>query len=116
MIASYVISLYVLQEIIEEQKDLVLAGERLLLTTLGFDLNIHHPYKPLVAAIKKFKVAQNTLAQVAWNFVNDGYVGAEAFFCLLFALIFINLRLRLVMRLSCQNNFRWPASVFMVCV
>lgn len=68
------------QEVIEEQKELVLAGERLVLTTLGFDLNIHHPYKPLVAAIKKFKVAQNTLAQVAWNFVNDGYVGAEPFF------------------------------------
>jgi hypothetical protein len=27
----------------------------------------------LVEAIKKFKVAQNALAQVAWNFVNDGY-------------------------------------------
>jgi len=40
---------------------------------LGFDLNVHHPYKPLVEAIKKFKVAQNALAQVAWNFVNDGY-------------------------------------------
>jgi cyclin T len=40
---------------------------------LGFDFNVHHPYKPLVEAIKKFKVAQNALAQVAWNFVNDGY-------------------------------------------
>lgn len=58
------------KEVIEEQKELVLAGERLVLTTLGFDLNIHHPYKPLVAAIKRFK-AQKTLAQVAWNFVND---------------------------------------------
>lgn len=60
------------QEVLDEQKELVLTGERLVLTTLGFDLNIHHPYKPLVASIKKFKVAQNTLAQVAWNFVNDG--------------------------------------------
>ncbi|XP_024368403.1 uncharacterized protein [Physcomitrium patens] len=60
------------KDVYEEQKELVLGGERLLLTTLGFDLNVHHPYKPLVAAIKKFKVAQNTLAQVAWNFVNDG--------------------------------------------
>lgn len=34
---------------------------------------MQHPYKPLVDAIKKFKVAQNALAQVAWNFVNDGY-------------------------------------------
>lgn len=60
------------KDLYEPQKELVLLGERLVLTTLGFDLNIHHPYKPLVAAIKKFKVAQNALAQVAWNFVNDG--------------------------------------------
>ncbi|CAM6101310.1 unnamed protein product [Calypogeia fissa] len=60
------------KETFEEQKELVLVGERLVLTTLGFDLNIAHPYKPLVAAIKKLKVAQNALAQVAWNFVNDG--------------------------------------------
>jgi cyclin T len=60
------------QEVYEAEKEKVLLGERLVLTTLGFDLNIHHPYKPLVAAIKKFQVAANTLAQVAWNFVNDG--------------------------------------------
>ncbi|KAH7373626.1 hypothetical protein KP509_17G065700 [Ceratopteris richardii] len=60
------------KDVYEPQKELVLLGERMILTTLGFDLNIHHPYKPLVAAIKKFKVAQNALAQVAWNFVNDG--------------------------------------------
>ena len=46
----------------------------MVLATLGFDLNVQHPYKPLVEAIKKFKIAQNALAQVAWNFVNDGYV------------------------------------------
>ena len=57
----------------EQQKELLLIGERAVLVTLGFDMNVHHPYKPLVEAIKKFKVAQNALAQVAWNFVNDGY-------------------------------------------
>ncbi|KAL5726211.1 Cyclin-T1-3 [Ranunculus cassubicifolius] len=60
------------KEVYEEQKELILYGERLVLTTLGFDLNILHPYKPLVEAIKRFQVAQNSLAQVAWNFVNDG--------------------------------------------
>ncbi|KAK8948189.1 Cyclin-T1-3 [Platanthera guangdongensis] len=60
------------KEVYEQQKELVLLGERLVLATLGFDLNVLHPYKPLVEAIKKFKVAQNALAQVAWNFVNDG--------------------------------------------
>lgn len=62
------------QEVYEQQKELILLGERAVLATLGFDLNVQHPYKPLVEAIKKFKVAQNALAQVAWNFVNDGYV------------------------------------------
>ncbi|VFQ61446.1 unnamed protein product [Cuscuta campestris] len=60
------------REVYEQQKELILMGERVVLATLGFDLNVHHPYKPLVEAIKKFKVAQNALAQVAWNFVNDG--------------------------------------------
>ncbi|KAJ6847481.1 cyclin-T1-3-like isoform X1 [Iris pallida] len=60
------------KEVYEQQKELILLGERVVLATLGFDLNVHHPYKPLVEAIKKFRVAQNALAQVAWNFVNDG--------------------------------------------
>lgn len=63
----------IIQEVYEQQKELILLGERVVLATLGFDLNVQHPYKPLVEAIKKFKVAQNALAQVAWNFVNDGY-------------------------------------------
>ncbi|XP_010441765.1 PREDICTED: cyclin-T1-5-like [Camelina sativa] len=60
------------KEVYEQHKELILNGEKIVLSTLGFDLNVHHPYKPLVEAIKKFKVAQNALAQVAWNFVNDG--------------------------------------------
>ncbi|KAI3953730.1 hypothetical protein MKW98_017554 [Papaver atlanticum] len=60
------------KEVYEQQKELILIGERVVLATLGFDFNVNHPYKPLVEAIKKFKVAQNALAQVAWNFVNDG--------------------------------------------
>lgn len=61
------------QEVYEQQKELILLGERVVLATLGFDFNVHHPYKPLVEAIKKLKGGQNALAQVAWNFVNDGY-------------------------------------------
>lgn len=58
------------QDVYEQHKELILLGERVVLATLGFDLNVHHPYKPLVEAIKKFKVAtQNVLAQVAWNFL-----------------------------------------------
>ena len=68
-----------MQEVYEQQKELILIGERVVLATLGFDFNVHHPYKPLVEAIKKFKVAQNALAQVAWNFVNDGYASCPVF-------------------------------------
>lgn len=68
-----IIQVEILQEVYEQQKELILLGERVVLGTLGFDLNVLHPYKPLVEAIKKFQVAQNALAQVAWNFVNDGY-------------------------------------------
>ncbi|GAU37834.1 hypothetical protein TSUD_56940 [Trifolium subterraneum] len=60
-------------EVYEQQEELILLAQKLVLATLGFDLNVHHPYKPLVEAIEKFKVAQNApLAQIAKNFVNDG--------------------------------------------
>lgn len=71
--SGFDVSTSMMQDVYEQQKELILLGERVVLATLGFDLNVHHPYKPLVEAIKKFKVAQNALAQVAWNFVNDGY-------------------------------------------
>ncbi|XP_051184354.1 cyclin-T1-4 [Lolium perenne] len=60
------------REVYDRQKELILLGERVVLATLGFDLNVHHPYKPLVETIKKFKITHNALPQVAWNFVNDG--------------------------------------------
>ncbi|CAN1809142.1 CYCT1-5 [Linum perenne] len=59
-------------EVYEQQKELILVAEKVVLSTLAYDFNVYHPYKPLVEAIKKFQVAQNALAQVAWNFVNDG--------------------------------------------
>ncbi|KAI9122709.1 hypothetical protein K1719_006549 [Acacia pycnantha] len=60
------------KEVYEQQKELILLNEKSVLATVGFDLNVQHPYKPLVEAIKKFNVAKSALAQVAWNFVNDG--------------------------------------------
>ncbi|KAF5196187.1 Cyclin-t1-4 [Thalictrum thalictroides] len=59
------------KDVYEKQKELVLIAERLLLVTIGFDFNIQHPYKPLVAALKKLDISQNDVARVAWNFVND---------------------------------------------
>ncbi|MCI49778.1 cyclin-T1-5-like, partial [Trifolium medium] len=60
-------------EVYEQQKELILLAQKLVLAILGSDLNVNHPYKPLDEAIKKFNVAQNALARVALNFVNDGY-------------------------------------------
>lgn len=58
-------------EVCEKQKELVLVGEKLLLETVAFDLNIEHPYRPLVRALKKLEISHNDIAKVAWNFVND---------------------------------------------
>jgi cyclin T len=60
------------QDVYEVEKEKMLLGKELVFTTLDFDINIQHPYKPLVVAIRKFQVATNTLVQIAWNFVNDG--------------------------------------------
>ncbi|XP_042482670.1 cyclin-T1-4-like isoform X2 [Macadamia integrifolia] len=59
------------KEVYERQKELILIGERLLLATVAFDLNIQHPYKPLVAALKRLNISRHDLVKVAWNFVND---------------------------------------------
>ena len=59
-----------MQEVYDKQKELILIGERLLLATIAFDLDIQLPYKPLVAAVKRLEIFPNLL-KVAWNFVND---------------------------------------------
>ncbi|XP_021285183.1 cyclin-T1-3-like [Herrania umbratica] len=58
------------REVFDKQKELILTGERLLLATIAFDLDIQLPYKPLVAAVKRLEIFPNLL-KVAWNFVND---------------------------------------------
>jgi hypothetical protein len=42
------------QDVYEVKKEKMLLGKRLVLTTLDFDINIQHPYKPLVVDIRKF--------------------------------------------------------------
>ncbi|KAL5557990.1 hypothetical protein UlMin_034201 [Ulmus minor] len=59
------------REFFNKQKELIIVGERLLLSTIAFDLDIQLPYKPLVAALKKLNIFRDHLARVAWNFVND---------------------------------------------
>ncbi|KFK41864.1 hypothetical protein AALP_AA2G180800 [Arabis alpina] len=72
------------KEVYEQQKELILNGEKIVLSILGFDLN----------------VAQNALSQVAWNFVNDGllclqfkphHIAAGAIFLAAKFLVAINL-------------------------
>jgi len=55
-----------------ELKENILVAERILLQTIGFDLTIEHPYKHLLAYVKKIEGSKD-LAQVAWNFVNDSF-------------------------------------------
>ncbi|KAK6939499.1 Cyclin, C-terminal domain [Dillenia turbinata] len=59
------------REVYDKQKALILTGEKLLLETIAFDLNIEHPYKPLVAALRRLEITNTELVQVAWNFIND---------------------------------------------
>jgi cyclin T len=42
------------QDVYEVLKKKMLFGKRLVFTTLDFDINIQHPYKLLVVAIRKF--------------------------------------------------------------
>lgn len=46
-------------------------GERFLLATLAFNMNIEHPYKPLVGALKKLEISDKEFTKIAWNYVND---------------------------------------------
>jgi hypothetical protein len=42
------------QDVYEVEKEKMLLGKRLVFITLDFDINIQHPCKPLVIAIRKF--------------------------------------------------------------
>jgi len=60
LLGSIVISMMIMmcvdvQNVNKVEKEIqMLLGKMLMLTTLDFDLNIHHPYKPFIPTIKKF--------------------------------------------------------------
>jgi cyclin T len=56
------------QDVYDIEKEKVLLGERLVFTTLDFNINIHHPYKPLAVAIRKLQVITNTLCTSCMEF------------------------------------------------
>lgn len=55
-----------------ELKEQVLVSERVLLQTLGFELQLEHPYRELLAFVRSVQKSRD-FAQLAWNFVNDSY-------------------------------------------
>jgi cyclin T len=55
-----------------QTKEKLLQTERVLLSTLSFDLKLVHPYKFLLQYVKKYDSENQTgLAQTGWNFIND---------------------------------------------
>ncbi|KAF8079485.1 hypothetical protein N665_1024s0012 [Sinapis alba] len=64
------------QEVYEQYKELILSGEKLVLSTLNFDLNVDLPYEPLIQAMKKYILDESSQAQfpsVAFSFVQDSF-------------------------------------------
>lgn len=62
-----------LRDVFEGLKKTVLTGEKLVLSTLGFDLEIEHPYKLVMDWVKRSVKAEDVrrLCQAAFNFIND---------------------------------------------
>ncbi|KAL6189895.1 hypothetical protein ACLB2K_036296 [Fragaria x ananassa] len=55
-----------------EKRELIMAAERLVLKTIGFDLDVELPYKALAAALKRFTSDEAPgLAEVAWSLVEE---------------------------------------------
>ncbi|KAL0710001.1 hypothetical protein Bca4012_016979 [Brassica carinata] len=62
-------------EVCERLKGAVLTGEKFVLSTLRFDLEIEHPYEPALDWVRrsvKVEMDAKRLSQAAWNFLNDG--------------------------------------------
>lgn len=56
------------------RKNKLLANERTLLQTLGFDLEVEHPYDRLIGKCRILETS-NKVAQLAWNLINDSLRG-----------------------------------------
>jgi len=52
-------------------REQILTHELVVLQTIAFDLRVEHPYTYLLSYVKGIQ-GNRQLAQVAWNFVNDG--------------------------------------------
>ncbi|XP_004298506.1 PREDICTED: cyclin-T1-4-like [Fragaria vesca subsp. vesca] len=55
-----------------DKRELIMAAERLVLKTIGFDLDVELPYKALAAALKRLTSdVVPGLAEVAWSLVEE---------------------------------------------
>lgn len=61
----------------ERQKDLIMTGERRVLTTLGFDLNVKHPYKSLLMGHKMIMQHAKEMAELWKRELQHGKVPKE---------------------------------------
>ncbi|CAH8305924.1 unnamed protein product [Eruca vesicaria subsp. sativa] len=61
-------------EVCERLKGTVLTGEKFVMSTLRFDLEIEHPYEPALDWVRrsvKVEMDARKVSQGAWNFIND---------------------------------------------
>ncbi|KAK7280156.1 hypothetical protein RJT34_25218 [Clitoria ternatea] len=56
----------------EQYRERVLEAEQLILTTLNFELDVHHPYDPLTSVLNKLGLSKTILVNLALNLVSEG--------------------------------------------
>ncbi|XP_074320809.1 cyclin-T1-3-like [Silene latifolia] len=57
----------------EQYRERITEAEQLILTTLNFELNVHHPYDPLTSIINKLGLSQTVVVNLALSLVNEGF-------------------------------------------
>ncbi|XP_023006030.1 cyclin-T1-3-like isoform X1 [Cucurbita maxima] len=56
----------------EQYRERVTEAEQLILTTLNFELNVQHPYAPLMSVLNKIGLSQSMLVNLALNLISEG--------------------------------------------
>ncbi|KAI4304066.1 hypothetical protein MLD38_039629 [Melastoma candidum] len=56
----------------EQYRERVTEAEQLVLTTLNFELNVQHPFAPLMSIFNKLGLSQSMLLNVALNLISEG--------------------------------------------
>ncbi|ONK61444.1 uncharacterized protein A4U43_C08F29980 [Asparagus officinalis] len=56
----------------DQYRERVIEAEQMILMTLDFELDVHHPYVPLTSVLSKLGLSQSALQNLAWNLVSEG--------------------------------------------